>query len=79
MRKKQREWETLDVASLLGIELPEEAGQAGVTTTANVGAYPVPIGPVLRRQMLTRGVNGGQLQDIPSAYRELLGLKKKKR
>lgn len=72
-------WKTLDVAALLGLELPEEAGQAGITTTANVGAYPVPIGPVLRRQMLTRGVNGGQLQGIPDAYRNLLGLKKKKK
>jgi len=26
---------------------------AGVTTSANVGAYPVPLGPVLRRAPVT--------------------------
>ena len=73
-------WETLDVAGMLGIELPEEAGQAGVTTTANVGSYPVPLGRgVFRRQIPTStGSNDDYLRDIPAVYREMLGLKKRK-
>jgi len=73
-------WETLDVAKLLGIELPEEAGQAGVTTTANVGPYPVPLGRgVLRRQIpTTTGSSEDYLKDVPEVYREMLGLKKRK-
>jgi len=74
-------WETLDVASLLGIELPEEAGQAGVTTTANVGPYAVPLGRgVLRRQIPTStGSNDDYLKDVPAVYREMLGLNKKRK
>jgi len=62
-------WETLDVESLLNRdELPEE------TTTANVGAYQVPLGPVLRRPDLVGGAEDDYLRDIPDAYKEILGL-----
>lgn len=61
------DWETLDVASLLGQHLPEE------TTSANVGSYPVPLGQVLRRPPVSNVSDDGL--DIPDEYREMLGLK----
>lgn len=71
-------WETLDVAAMLGKEdLPEEAGMAGVTTSANVGAYQVPLGPVLRRR-IPRGSEDDYMRDVPDVYKEMLGLKKRK-
>lgn len=69
-------WETLDVAALLGLD---EAGPAGTTTTANVGPYQVPLGPVLRRSIPSHGSQEDYLRDIPEAYRELLGLHKKRK
>lgn len=70
-------WETLDVAALIGKELPEEAGMSGVTTSANVGAYAVPLGPVLRRKIPT-GSDDDWMKDVPDVYKEMLGLKKRK-
>lgn len=67
-------WETLDVAGMLGHdELPEE------TTSANVGAYPVPLGPVLRRTAVDGIATSTEdyLKDVPDAYKEMLGLKSK--
>lgn len=72
-------WETLDVAGMLGIELPEEAGQAGITTSANVGPYQVPLGPVLRRKFPSNSAPEDYLKDVPAVYREMLGLNKKKK
>ena len=43
-------WETPNIERLLLKRQEEEAGMAGITTSANVGSYPVPLGPVLRRQ-----------------------------
>lgn len=72
-------WETLDVAALIGKELPEDAGMSGVTTSANVGAYAVPLGPVLRRKMPTGSSDDDWMKDVPDAYKELLGLNKKRK
>jgi hypothetical protein len=64
-------WETLDVEALLNKEeLPEQ------TTSANVGSYPVPLGPVLRRPDVA-GEEEDYLKDVPDAYKEMLGLKHK--
>jgi hypothetical protein len=51
------DWKTLDTAGMLK---KESAGMGGVTTTANVGAYAVPLGaprkptPLLRRAVPAR-------------------------
>lgn len=74
-------WETLDVAGMLGKDdLPEAAGMAGVTTSANVGSFAVPLGPVLRRKVpnVSRGSDDDYLRDVPDVYKEMLGLKKRK-
>jgi hypothetical protein len=44
-------WETPDIAAMLDKRKQED--MAGGTTSANVGAYPVPLGPVLRRASVT--------------------------
>lgn len=73
------DWETPDIEGMLKKdELPEAAGQAGATTTANVGPYQVPLGPMLRRPDIVGGAEDEYLKDIPDAYKEILGLGKRK-
>jgi len=57
-------WETLDVAALLNRrEEQTTSGGAGGTTSANVGAYPVPIGRPLRAVFPTVGPGYAAVSD----------------
>jgi len=49
---------------------PEEA-----TTTANVGAYPRPLGPVLRRVASGEEKESSDFSNVPEEYLRFLGLK----
>jgi hypothetical protein len=73
------QWETPDIEELLQ-QRQEEGAMAGVTTGANVGPYPVPLGPVLRRADVVGEIPGyeGDAPELPDAYKKTLGLKRHK-
>lgn len=64
----QTGWSFLDVAELL------RERTAGATTSANVGAYPVPLGTPLRRADLTGRTSDGIPEELPDDIRQMLGL-----
>lgn len=46
----KQQWETPNIAGMLKKKsIPESAGMSGVTTSANVGSFAVPLGVPLRR------------------------------
>lgn len=64
-------WETPNVAQMLKRKtIPESAGMSGVTTSANVGAFAVPLGVPLRRPNVDKLA-------IKSATYKTLGKKRK--
>jgi hypothetical protein len=68
-------WETLDTEALLGQrdDLREQ------TTSANAGAFVLPLGRPLRAAFPGGGQMGDLPDDLPEGYLELLGFKRSPR